>query len=226
MSGGINENYHANKKRAPANTANMNSPNGVGKNNRRHAVGNNRIATETFNLEEMIAYIRCNPSAARQVHQHLTHVPYVERVKDAFEASTPQTPKRNLETSDSDGTHIAKQQRIFSNGKEKRAGTTPTVPTLTDPAHSMSQRTTTQQQHRIPFEQLRRAVSSNLPCFLIEYDPVVSARERPSDVAAASAIEEAFRQQGAKTVFSLVGHAGSKLKLGVNNKDPGRSLRC
>ncbi|CAF4642306.1 unnamed protein product, partial [Rotaria socialis] len=53
------------------------------------------------------------------------------------------------------------------------------------------------QQGRLPFEQLKRAVSSNLPCFLIEYDQDVNSKNRPSDISAASI----------------------KLKLGVNNKE-------
>ncbi|CAF5133375.1 unnamed protein product, partial [Rotaria socialis] len=36
------------------------------------------------------------------------------------------------------------------------------------------------QQGRLPFEQLKRAVSSNLPCFLIEYDQDVNSKNRPS----------------------------------------------
>ena len=221
MSGGINENYRFNKKRAQANSTQLNSPGGAVTNDHRQWTGEIGTATEPYNLEEMIAFIRCNPDAAMNVHQHLVHLPYEKRRNGAFVASTPQTPKRNLETSDNDGTHTAKQQRIFSNGKEKGAGTMrkPIVPTPMQSTRKVPQRTTAQPQSRLPFDQLRRAVSSNLPCFLIEYDAATSARERPSDVLAASMIEEAFREQGVKIAFSLVGHSGSKLKLGVNSKE-------
>ena len=168
MSRGINENYRPSKKRAAANGSYLNSPNGVRTNQERQVAGGLGATAQTYDLEQMIAHIRCNSNAAMHVHQHLTHAPYAERLNDAFEASTPQTPKRNLETSDNEGAHTAKQQRIFSNGKEKNAGNSRimTEPTLT---HDMPRRITAQQQNRLPFEQLKRAVSSNLPCFLIEY---------------------------------------------------------
>ena len=76
-----------------------------------------------------------------------------------------------------------------------------------------------QQQHRrIPFDHLKRAVANNLPYFLIEYDQVDNSKKRPPDVTVASLIEDHFRQQGISITFSLVGHTGNKLKLGVNNK--------
>ncbi|CAF2130799.1 unnamed protein product [Rotaria magnacalcarata] len=76
-----------------------------------------------------------------------------------------------------------------------------------------------QQQHRIPFEQLKRAVSSNLPCFFIEYEHAENSKNRPSDISAARVIEDYFKQQGISISFSLVGHTGNKLKFGVNNKN-------
>ena len=77
-----------------------------------------------------------------------------------------------------------------------------------------------EQQHcYIPFDHLKRAVVSNLPCFLIEYDQVDNSKKRPSDVTVASLIDDHFRQQGISITFSLVGHTGNKLKLGANNKE-------
>ncbi|CAF3357989.1 unnamed protein product [Rotaria socialis] len=76
-----------------------------------------------------------------------------------------------------------------------------------------------QQQHRIHFEQLKRAVSSNLPCLFIEYEQAENLKNRPSDISAARVIEGYFKQQGIAISFSLVGDADNKLKLGVSNKE-------
>ncbi|CAF1310571.1 unnamed protein product, partial [Rotaria sordida] len=80
---------------------------------------NQTTAVVNYNLEEMIAYIRQNPDIALDVHQHLTQVPYLQQLNDPIEASTPQTAKRNLDSSDNDGAQISKQQRVLLNGKQK-----------------------------------------------------------------------------------------------------------
>jgi hypothetical protein len=182
---------------------------------------------DMYNLEEMIAYIRQNPNVAFGVHEHLTQVPHLQHFKAPIESSTPQTPKRNLDSSDSEGVQILKQQRVLSNGKQKNTGQMNVLiapnsallsnnnPSLVQPQQQASE----QQQRRLPFEHLKRAVSSNLPCFLIEYESAASSKNRPSDVSAAGVIEDYFKQQGISVTFSLVGHTGNKLKLGVNDKE-------
>ena len=87
------------------------------------------------------------------------------------------------------------------------------------PLEKSQQQASEQQQRRLPYEQLKRAVSSNLPCFLIEYDQTESSKNRPSDVLAAGMIEDHFKQHRISIRFSLVGHMGNRLKLGVNNKE-------
>ncbi|CAF4120284.1 unnamed protein product [Rotaria magnacalcarata] len=47
------------------------------------------------------------------------------------------------------------------------------------------QQASVQHQHRIPFEQLKRAVSSNLPWFFIQYEQTDNSKNRPSDISAA-----------------------------------------
>ena len=44
-------------------------------------------------------------------------------------------------------------------------------------------------------------------------------KDYPSDVTAARLLQEHFSSLGHSIVFSLVGHAGARLKLGVNNKE-------
>ena len=188
--------------------------------------GNMNTST-AYSLEEMIAYIRLNPDAALGVHQHLTEYPYLQHLNAPLESSTLLTPKRNLDLSDNDGAQVSKQQRVLSNGKQKRSTnqTNPSaVPNLAQQpmnSHPLEdQQQPSEQQHcRIPSAHLKRAVASNLPCFLIEYDQVDNSKKRPSDVTAASLIANHFRQQGISITFSLVGHTGNKLKLGVNNKE-------
>ena len=48
----------------------------------------------------------------------------------------------------------------------------------------------------------------------------------PSDILAANMIEEHFKQQNIPVSFSLVGHSGNKLKLGVNSKETYATLVC
>ena len=180
--------------------------NAMTRNNQRHPPRNTNT-TATYNIEEMINHIRQNPNVALSIHHYLTQA--------QVEASTPQTPKRNLDSSDSEGVHVNKQQRVLSNGNSKEID-------QENPQQSNSE----QLHHRIPFEQLKRAVSSNRPCFLIEYDQTASSKNCPSDISAANSIEEHFNQQGIPVSFSLVGHAGNKLKLGVNNKETYAMLLC
>ncbi|CAF3771047.1 unnamed protein product [Rotaria sp. Silwood1] len=178
----------------------------------------------------MIEYLRHNPSAAYDVHKHLSQVTHLQHLNfnAPIESSTPQTPKRNLDTSDNDGIQVLKQQRVLSNEKQKSTGrtnlsiaTNATNVSGNNPISGQLQQQPAEQlqQYQLPFEQLKRAVSSNLPCFLIEFDQDVNLKKRPSDLAAASIIEDHFKQQGIIIKFSLVGHVGNKLKLGVNNKE-------
>ncbi|CAF4464398.1 unnamed protein product, partial [Rotaria magnacalcarata] len=184
-------------------------------------------ASGTYNLEEMIAIIRQNPNVAFGVHEHLTHHTHSHPINVSAQSSTPQTPKRILDSSDNDGAQISKQQRVLSNGKQKKTREM-NFSKVPSPVHQMNnnlqldqprQQASVQQQHRIPFEQLKRAVSSNLPCFFIEYEHAENSKNRPSDISAARVIEDYFKQQGISISFSLVGHTGNKLKFGVNNKN-------
>ncbi|CAM4881563.1 unnamed protein product [Rotaria socialis] len=184
-------------------------------------------ASGTYNLQEMIAFIRQNPNVAFGVHEHHTHHTHPRPINAPAQSSTPQTPKRNLDSSDNDGAQISKQQRVLSNGKQKKTREM-NFSKVPSPVHQMNnniqldqprQQASVQQQHRIPFEQLKRAVSSNLPCFFIEYKQAENSKIRPSDISAARVIEDYFKQQGIAISFSLVDHAdldeyNSTLKLG------------
>ena len=192
---------------------------------------NQRMITSTvnnqtnFNLEEMIEYIRGNPEVAFGIHQHLTQGAMPSLIDDCFEVSTSQTPKRNLDNSDNDARPTSKQRRIVANEKQKNSAqendsmATNIAQGLNNKPPQCLLTASKHQQHRFPFDQLKRAVSSNLPCFLIEYDQSINLNNRPSDISAAKIIESKFKQQGISVSFSLVGHMGNKLKLGVNNTE-------
>jgi hypothetical protein len=156
----------------------------------------------------MIAYIRQNPNVAFDIHQQLIQAPYPHHLNAPVDSSTPQTPKRILDSSDNEDAQASKQQHVLSNGKQKnnnQLNASSAQLTNTNLQQARSQ-VVGQQEHRLPFEQLKRAVASNLPCFLIEYEQTENSKIRPSDVAAASNIEEHFKQQGISITFSLVGH--------------------
>ncbi len=80
--------------------------------------------------------------------------------------------------------------------------------------------TNQQQRKSLPFDQLKRAVSSNLPCFYIDFEQSITLHQLPSDFEARNVIEKHFKEQNIHIQhFSLVGWANKRLKLGVNNKE-------
>ncbi|CAF4269905.1 unnamed protein product [Rotaria sp. Silwood2] len=77
-----------------------------------------------------------------------------------------------------------------------------------------------QQRKSLPFDQLKRAVSSNLPCFFIEFEQAITSQRSPSAFEAGNVIEKHFKEQKVNIEhFSLVGWSSNRLKLGANNKD-------
>ena len=78
----------------------------------------------------------------------------------------------------------------------------------------------TGKQHKISFDQVKQAVSSNLPCFYIAFNPTVADRKVPSAFKAADQVFEHLKKQNVRiNRFTFVGLAGAKLKLGVNDKE-------
>ncbi|CAF4476669.1 unnamed protein product, partial [Didymodactylos carnosus] len=76
--------------------------------------------------------------------------------------------------------------------------------------------------HSIPFEQLKRAVTHNLPCFYVQFDNSLLARELPSAVIAGSEIYKHFINDGVSiNKFSMVSYAGmtNKWPLSIFNKN-------
>ena len=72
--------------------------------------------------------------------------------------------------------------------------------------------------YNIPLEHLQRAVTHNLPCFLIKFQTV---NKLPSAVTASEELLDHFRKQGIKinNGFSVVRYVGTQLKVGVTDKE-------
>ncbi|CAF5221165.1 unnamed protein product [Rotaria magnacalcarata] len=91
----------------------------MGQNNNR-TNAKNINTTAAYNLEEMIAYIRQNPNIALGIHHHLTEAPHLQQLHTPIEASTPQTPKRNLDSSDSNDTQKYQNSNVFYRTENKK----------------------------------------------------------------------------------------------------------
>ncbi|CAF1384518.1 unnamed protein product [Rotaria sordida] len=116
------------------------------------------------------------------------------------------TPKRVRPLNDSNGSisTIPKQQKTSQHNPIQTEGTTTTDQRIREP---------------LPFVQLKRAVSSNLPCFFIEFEQPTTSHQLPSAFEARSIVEKHFKELNVNIQqFSLVGWSGKRLKLGVNNK--------
>ncbi|CAF3474394.1 unnamed protein product [Rotaria socialis] len=73
---------------------------------------------------------------------------------------------------------------------------------------------------RISFNQLKHAVSSNLPCFFIEFTSDADRHSIPTALHASDLILKELQSKGVLIKkFTLIGWSGEKLKLGVNNKE-------
>ena len=116
------------------------------------------------------------------------------------------TPKRDRPLNDSNGSisTIPKQQKTSQHNPTQTEVTTMTNQRIRKP---------------LPFFQLKRAVSSNLPCFFVEFEQATSLHSLPSAFEARSIIEKHFNEHNIIIQqFSLVGWSGKRLKLRVNEK--------
>jgi hypothetical protein len=191
----------------------------------------------SYNLEDLVGYIRNNPKVASSVHTHLTRSLQQKSSSHSGQLQHSSTPKRphGLDDSGSNEHGTNKQARNGSShefDEPNGASVQPFLPLPNDQLQqplptrqsqedepSIQQQQIYAQQRRLAFQEVKRAVSSNLPCFLVEYDRSTTTQVAPSHMTAASKIEEHFKQQGINITFTLVSHVGNKLKLGVNNKE-------
>ncbi|CAF1399049.1 unnamed protein product [Rotaria sp. Silwood1] len=141
-----------------------------------------------------------------QINQEQQQIPSILNIKTSFQHKSS-TPKRSRPLNESDGS-------ISSAQKQHKPSTNAYI------QRKQAIITNEQQRKSLPFDQLKRAVSSNLPCFFIEFDQSTTIHRLPSAFEARSLIEKHFKEHNIRIQnFSLVGWANKRLKLGVNNKE-------
>ena len=117
------------------------------------------------------------------------------------------------------------QQHQYQQNQRSSEMNTPYQNANIEPADSNDQTdaiTTTQantnKQYTIPTHLLRRAVSHNLPCFLIDFDRTIALRDLPSKRIACDLIKDHLNKNNIKIKgFSIALLTGYRLKLGVDN---------
>lgn len=171
------------------------------------------------------------PEAAQDVHKYLQRK-YSNR-QQHLEQPNDSTPKRGHPLDESGASSGGNQRqhppKRFQNNTEwqrnvaQPRGTNQPRPqhtTASTPLLAQTSRQKDNQRQRIPFEQLKHAVSSNLPCFHIQWPPETDRKLIPSAIQASELILKELQTSGISiNPFTLVGWAGKRLKLGVSNKD-------
>ncbi|CAF4949748.1 unnamed protein product [Rotaria magnacalcarata] len=160
---------------------------------------NNDVRTAQLNRNELCMNEQHQLDEQRQKHYSQPTTTNIQH--------NSSTPKRGRPLNDSGGSiSSAPKQHKASKGIRMQMEDTAAI--------------TQQQRKSPPFDQLKRAVSSNLPCFFIEFEQSSTSQRVPSAFEARNIIEKHFKEQKLNIQhFSLVGWSSNRLKLGVNNKD-------
>ncbi|CAF3259672.1 unnamed protein product [Rotaria sp. Silwood2] len=186
-------------------------------------------------VEQISKFLSECPEAALNVHKYLQKKYSNQQQK--FNQPVNSTPKRGHPLDDSGGStnngssHRKFQRKGINSNDQRNTDNGQQINTYQQPQPLMSQLALKegQQQQKItedsskkkqvPFEQLKHAVSSNLPCFLVEFNSDANHNNIPSALHASDFIFKELKSNGISIDrFSLVGWAGKRLKLGVNNK--------
>ncbi|CAF2464576.1 unnamed protein product [Rotaria sp. Silwood2] len=108
-------------------------------------------------------------------------IPSVLNVKTDIQHNSS-TPKRGRSLNDSGGSiSSAPKQHKSSKGTRMQMEDTAVI--------------NQQQSKSLPFDQLKRAMSSNLPCFFIEFEQTITSQRPPSACEARNVIEKHFKEQ-------------------------------
>ncbi|CAF5042545.1 unnamed protein product, partial [Rotaria sp. Silwood1] len=172
-----------------------------------------RIREISHNL---IPYYENVQSNKQIIHKQLNQSTKLQsKVQIQPDASTPN--KRRLNDSvGSGGLPTSKQQRSGN----KRFQEDEIILDATGDNQQVDPTSKYIKQHKVSFDQVKRAVSSNLQCFYISFHPTNEDQKVPSGFNAADQVFEYLKQQNVQIHrFSFVGWAGAKLKLGVNGKE-------
>ncbi|CAF2735753.1 unnamed protein product, partial [Rotaria sp. Silwood2] len=147
-------------------------------------------------------------------HNH-KNIPTREQLQLQPNASTPNKRRLN-DSAGSGGPPTPKQQRSGNNQAQllqEESLAQSKQPSANIPTNHTY-------QNKIPFDQIKRAVSSNLPCFYVVFNRSTNTQQIPSAFNIAEKIVENLKQEGVQmNRFTFVGWAGTKLKLGVNSKE-------
>ncbi|CAF3943677.1 unnamed protein product [Rotaria magnacalcarata] len=152
------------------------------------------------------------PTTHKQLNQAKT---IQSRIQVQQDASTPNKRRLN-DSSESGGLPTPKQQRSSNAQFQDNE----IILNATDENQQLDTTFKGQKQLKISFDQVKRAASSNLPCFYISFHPSNTDQKVPSAFKATDQIFEYLKQKNVQiNRFSFVGWAGSKLKLGVSEKE-------
>jgi hypothetical protein len=190
-----------------------------------------QIEVSGVQVEQISKFLLECPEAALNVHKYLQ-----KNYSNQHEPNQPtnSTPKRDLPLDDSERSsnnengQYERPRKRFQRNKEKHVFTAQQEGTTQPQQQSISPSSNVQQplsqnvnqRKRISFDELKHAVSSNLPCFYIQWELDTDRKKIPSAIKASDLILKELQKNGVKiNRFTLVGWVGQKLKLGVNNKD-------
>jgi hypothetical protein len=190
-----------------------------------------QIDVSGVQVEQISKFLLEFPEAALNVHKYLQKNYYNQQ-----ELNQPinSTPKRghplddSVRSANNENGQRQRPRKRFQRNKEKyndaaQQDFTTQPQQQSIPSSSKVQQTSSQnvnQRKSIAFDQLKHAVSSNLPCFHIQWASDANRNNIPSAIQASDLIFKELQNNGVKiNRFTLVGWVGKKLKLGVNNKD-------
>jgi hypothetical protein len=152
------------------------------------------------------------PKQQEQTHSNMQEENIDEsRSNPPHQQDTTTANKRALNDSDdfiTKGTNKAQKLAQREGERLEKASTATTNPVVQED----------QRKHNMPLEQVQRAITHNLPCFVIKFDQLDNL---PAAVAVAEDLYEYFtnKQINLSEGFSVVRYSGNHLRVGVKNKE-------
>ncbi|CAF1929020.1 unnamed protein product, partial [Rotaria magnacalcarata] len=193
---------------------------------------NNKSSNEQ--VDRIFRFISEYPEAVSNIHQYI-QTNYIN--KQQINEQISSTPKRSRPLDESGGSNGAGRRRRqrkrfqhdqdqdndneneFSDSQRMMASELQTGESALTTTNQRITTENTNKLKRISFDQLKHAVSSNLPCFHVQWPADTDRKNIPSAICASELITKELKTNGVIfNGFTLVGWAGKRLKLGVNNK--------
>ncbi|CAF2148011.1 unnamed protein product, partial [Rotaria magnacalcarata] len=199
---------------------------------RQQSKHNNKSSNEQ--VDRIFRFISEYPEAVSNIHQYI-QTNYIN--KQQINEQISSTPKRSRPLDESGGSNGAGRRRRqrkrfqhdqdqdndneneFSDSQRMMASELQTGESASTTTNQRITTENTNKLKRISFDQLKHAVSSNLPCFHVQWPADTDRKNIPSAICASELITKELKTNGVIfNGFTLVGWAGKRLKLGVNNK--------